>query len=141
MFDADSNAKPLVILCEAYDSLREGLELVLGDHYRVVSARGISELPGLLESELPSLVIVDVDYQADLYDVLTRIRAAHETLRILLLACEFSLDQQVEAIRLLGNVSFVTKPFSNDRLLEKIQTLIQGYSSSPIRTRVIRIAR
>jgi len=133
--------QPAVVLCEAYESLREGLETVLQGHYRVTSARRLTELPPLLETVTPSILIVDVDDQSEPYEALRRIRETCKTTPILLLSREFSLEQQLEAVQQFGNVGFVTKPFSLEPLLEKIETLIQGYSSAPIRRRIVRVAQ
>lgn len=135
----ERSPKPYVILCEAYDSLREGLELILGDRYRVSSVSRLADLQPALEEAPPSLLIVDIDGQSKAYEALASIRKAFSALPILLLAREFSLDQQTEALRLLTEVSFMTKPFANDRLLDKVQTLVQGCSDSPIHRHVIRI--
>ncbi len=38
-----TDRQPTVILCESYDSLREGVELALSERYRLRCAEGIDE--------------------------------------------------------------------------------------------------
>lgn len=127
-----------VVVCEAYETLREGLELILRNLYRVTAVNHVADLFPILEDGRPDLLIFDVDGQPEPYEALARVRQFHQTLRILLIAGEFSFDQQIAAVR-LSNVSFLTKPFSVEHFLEKVQTLIQGYSGSPKRY-VVQIA-
>ncbi len=130
---------PSIVLCESYDSLREGLELALGERYQVRSTNRLDRVSGLLIKDIPSLLILDVDGQVEPYEAVKRIRQEYPDLRILLLAGEFALERQVELVKLTG-FSFMEKSFRLEPLLEKIDTLIHGYSKSPIRTRVVRIA-
>ncbi len=133
--------KPSVILCEAYSSLREGLELGLSEPYHLRSTGRIAELLTLLEATPPALLILDVDHQPAPYQVLVNIRSRSPLLPVLLLSREFTLEQQKDTIKRIGNVGFITKPFDLPVFLEKVQTLIQGYSTSPIRRRIVRLLR
>ena len=133
-----SRQHPSIVLCEAYDSLREGLALVLGDHYRVSAVSRVVELLPVLAAEAPDLLILDVDGQREPYEALGRLRHTHATLRVLLLAGAFTLEEQLAAVR-LTDVSFLPKLFSLERFREKVDTLIRGSSRSPIRTRIIRL--
>jgi len=126
-----------VILCEGYSSLREGLEIALSDRYQVVSCSNVSSLPTLLDHSVPQLLIADIDGQTGYYDVLVHIRSTHSSLRLLLIANEFSLEQQVEALR-LTNVRFIEKPFPLPQFLEKVEELL-GNSTSSIKRRILRI--
>jgi DNA-binding response OmpR family regulator len=130
-----------VILCEAYETLREGLELALGERYEVTSGSLLQPLLFPSYETTPALLIVDVDGQPDPVPTLATFRTSFPSVPILLLAGAFSLEQQMDAVRRVGHVGFVTKPFALEYLLEKVQTLIQGYSSSPIRRRIVRIAQ
>ena len=134
----ESGLRQAVVLCEAYDSLREGLAIVLGDHYRVTVVSRIAELPPVLTTTKPALLILDVDGQSKPYAALKRLRRAHRTLKVLLLAGAFTLEEQMAAVR-LSHVGFIKKFFSVESLLEKVDTLIRGYSRSPIRTRIVRL--
>ncbi len=133
-----SRRPPTVVLCEAYDSLREVLALVLGDHYRVTAVSHVAELLPVLADTPADLLILDVDGQPQSYEALGRIRHAYSALRVLLLAGAFTLDEQLAAVQ-LTDVSFLPKLFSLERFREKVDTLIRGYSRSPIRTRIIRV--
>lgn len=134
--------RPVVLFCEAYDGIREGLRLVLGDHFQVTAVCQIDALWPLLQKTTPDLLLIDVDDQptARAYEVLPELRRVCPSTPVLLLARAFSLQEQERALQRVGNVGFLTKPWSNELLVEKAWTLIRGYSTSPIRRRVVRIA-
>ena len=133
-----SRRPPTVVLCEAYDSLREALAPVLGDRYRVTTVSHVADLVPVLAAATPDLLILDVDGQQAPYASLRRIRHTHGGLRVLLLAGAFTLDEQLAAVQ-LTRVSFLEKVFSLERFREKVETMIHGFSRSPIHTRILRI--
>ena len=140
--DTTPNQRPTIILCESYASLREALTAVLGARYHVASVRRITELPPLLKRVRPHLLFIDVDEQPEFRHVLNVLRHLPKRCNevpILLLSGFWSLEQQRQALN-VTTVSFLPKPFSLPVLLDKVDTLIRGYSTAPITRRVIRVA-
>ena len=132
--------RPAVFLCQAYDSLREALEVVLGDRYHVTAVNRIEALLSLLKDSTPDLLVIDIDGQPPLPECLSHVRQSHDSFQVLLMAGQFSLEQQLAALQLVPNVGFIQKPFSLESFLEKVETLLRGYSTSGIRQRIVRIA-
>lgn len=135
------NARPALLLCEADDTLRDGLAtLVFADGYEVTVVRRLDECRAELARRTPSLLVLDVDGQLGVYEAFPELRRLCGVTPVLLLAGYFTLAQQQDALTRLAPVRFVTKPFSTQQVLEKADTLVRGYSVSPIRRRVVRIA-
>lgn len=134
------DGRPAVLLCQAYDGLREALEVVLSDRYDVTAVSRVEELLPILKEATPDLLVVDVDGQPPLPECLSHIRQSSESFRVLLMAGQFSLEEQVTALQLVPRVSFIEKPFELELFLDKVETLIRGYSTSGIRQRIVRIA-
>ena len=132
MTETVSSQLPHVVLCEGYEALLESLGFVLRDRYRVTSISQTEALLTLLErtGPTPALVILDIDGQPGWYDCLVSLRQAYPNLCVLLLANQFTLEQQVAAVQ-LTDIRFLQKAFSPKQFLEKVETLIQGYSRSP----------
>ena len=134
--------RPHVVLCEASDALREAMELIFSDQFRVTSMSFIEEMAPILNSTIPRLLIIDVDDQHVPYkDVLQRVSRISKTVPILLVSRDFNLENQQKAIKRLGNVSFIRKPFDTLLFLEKVKTLIRGYSELSGQRHVIRISQ
>lgn len=136
---SSNNARSHILLCESYPALVEAIQLVLGDRYPITHTSSLTEFPPLVTLLKPALLIIDADNQVGDIRVLKDVKPFCNNLPILWLSGEWSLDQQLEAIQIWSYSRFLQKPFSPDVLLEKVDTLIRGYSLSPIRTRVIRI--
>lgn len=134
------DGRPVVLSCQAYDGLREALEVVLSDRYDVTAVNRVEALPPLLKESAPDLLVIDVDGQPPLPECLSHVRQSSNSFRVLLMAGQFSLEEQVTALQLVPSASFIQKPFELDSFLDKVETLIRGYSTSGIRQRIVRIA-
>jgi len=133
-----------IVVCEAYVALRNAMEWILRDQYQVLSVssvRFIVEPSPFLKRLTPSLFIIDIDGQPALRRNFICLRESCKHAPILLLSNEFSLDEQLEARKQVVTVSFLQKPFSPHLLLDKVDILIRGYSRSPIKHRIMRIAQ
>lgn len=136
-----AHTRPALLLCEADDTLRDVLAtLVFADDYEVIAVSRLDECLAELARRTPSLLVLDVDGQPETYETFPELRRLCGAAPVLLLAGYFTLAQQQDALTRLASVRFVTKPFSPQQVLEKADTLIRGYSVSPIKRRVVRIA-
>ncbi len=84
------------------------------------------------------LLILDLDGQAESLALVQRVRTAVPELKVLLVAGQFDYDFQVACVK-LGQVSFLTKPFSAPAAVAKIKALL-GLAVPSIRTRIVKIA-
>ncbi len=133
------SVSPEAILCEADPALREIVELVLQERFRTRSTSRVSRLPALLDACLTlRLLVIDFYKQprASIYQILSNAARDLPSTRILLLASEFTLDEQERAIR-LARVSFLPRPFDRTSLLEKIDILTRPGYRPRIRTRIV----
>ncbi len=130
---------PSILVCEAYDGLQEAFRLMLDDWASVqVVSKTTEWLPVLAEHHW-DLFVLDLDGQAgDPLELVRNIRLAYPDLKLLLVAATFDYEFQVACVK-LGQLSFVTKPFSAAATVAKMKTLL-GLAASSIRTRIVKIA-
>lgn len=153
-----------VLICESYPGLREAFKLMLGDHYELVFAEDPAEITPLVRRHPVRLVIWDVDRTEGSLDktleavrnsddsyspqrtvpaeeilvVLKAIRNARPALMILLVASELDTDFKIAAIRQIGSIRFLSKPWSAEAVTEQIQVML-GDKKSSIRQWVLRV--
>lgn len=160
----EENLSGQVLICESYPGLRKAFKLVLGDQYELVFAEDPAEIASLVRQHPVRLVIWDIDriegsldktFEAvrngDAFDssqrtipaegilaVLKAVRDARPALRILLVAGEIDANFQITAIRQVGSIRFLSKPWSPKTVAEQIQVML-GDKKSSIRHWVLRV--
>jgi len=130
--------KPRIAVYEAYDGLREAFSLMLEDWAAVRFLASAEACVTACTQDSADLMILDVDGHADPLALVQRVRKVAPQAKVLLVAGEFDYEFQVACVK-LGQISFLTKPFSAPAAVEKMQVLL-GLAVPSIRTRVVRIA-
>ena len=131
-------AKPTVLVCEANEGLQEAFRLMLDEWAVVQFVSKASEWLPLLAKRHWDFFVLDLDGQTEQpLELVRNIRLAYPGLKMLLVAGEFDYDFQVACVK-LGQLSFLTKPFSAPAAVSKIKTLL-GLEAPSIRTRIVKI--
>jgi two-component system response regulator FlrC len=122
-----------VLVVEDDAPLREALCETLGYHgYRVLEAGDGATALQLVESEPVGLVVSDVRMEPmDGYTLLQVLRRRHPAVPVLLMTAYGSVEQAVAAIR-AGAVDYLTKPFDESLLLEKIERHLPASDEGPL---------
>ena len=131
--------KPAILICEAHEGLQEAFHLMLDDWASIRFVAHVEPIFAILGHERPDLLILDVDGQsADPLGLVEQLRTTYPELKVLLVAGQFDYDFQVACVK-LGQLSFLTKPFSAPAAVAKMKALL-GLAVPSIRTRVVKIA-
>jgi len=98
----------------------------LSGHYNVVTAPSGEKLFAILGKVMPSLIVLDIEMpEMDGYDVIKKLKSVEKTAQIPVLFLTAKIDPESEIKGLnLGAVDYITKPFSRDLLIKRIDTQI-----------------
>lgn len=130
---------PTILLCESYPGLQEAFQLMLDGWASFRLTPTVEECVAALTQDAPDLLILDIDGQKDdPLALVAHLRGAYPHLKLLLVAAEFAYDVQVACVK-LGQLSFLTKPFSAPAAVAKMKALL-GLAAPSIHTRVVKIA-
>jgi two-component system nitrogen regulation response regulator NtrX len=114
------NARILVVDDES--AIRDALRMILEyDGHEVVLAGSGQEGLALAERESPDIVFLDIKMPGmDGLDVLTKLRAANESLPVVMVSAHGTAATALEAGR-LGAFRFIEKPLSKDAVLDAVR--------------------
>ena len=117
------------IICVVDDepAIRETLENVLSDEgYPVMSCEDSECFYQELEQQTPALVLLDIWLPGtDGMAILSRLRATHPDLPVIMMSGHAGIDAAVNAIK-LGAVDFMEKPLQLEILLDKIAIVLSN---------------
>ncbi|TVP50773.1 MAG: response regulator [Mongoliibacter sp.] len=92
--------------------------------YKVFIARDGEEAMGIIEENIPELVILDIMMpKVDGYEVCQYLRQYHEKVKIIFISAK-SKQQEIEKGLSMGADLYVTKPFSTKDLVGKVKNLL-----------------
>jgi len=122
----DEGESPHVLVIDDEQSLLETLEVLLEDEgYEVSSALTGEEGLEAFDEDEPDLVLLDVRMpKMDGVEVLEEIRGRSESVPVVLITAQASLNSAIQAVNLGAN-HYVRKPFSNEELLAIIRRSLE----------------
>jgi DNA-binding NtrC family response regulator len=130
-----------ILICEYYEALRESFKLILEDKFNLYFAEDKARLFDSLNIYDTDLLILDVDRQDfNILNLLKDIKLKYPELKIMLVSSNFTLEFQENVIKIGTGFSFLTKVFDSRNVLEKVKTIIRGYSESGPHTYIVRIS-
>ncbi|GHU13262.1 hypothetical protein FACS1894161_3060 [Spirochaetia bacterium] len=121
------NGKKMIMLVDDNPTnLRTGKNVLAG-HYTVATAPSAAKLFGLLENNVPDLILLDIDMpEMDGYEAIKVLKENLATRDIPVIFLTGMTEGEEEAKgRALGAVDYITKPFDPHNLLECIEQHIQ----------------
>ena len=114
------------------DLLASGLRFVGFDVD--VAARGYDALATVAE-QVPDVVVLDVMLpDCDGFEVCRRLRERGVQVPVVFLTARGTTDDKVNGLR-LGGDDYLTKPFSFEELVARIESVLRRFASSPAATR------
>jgi DNA-binding response OmpR family regulator len=126
-----SEINKTILVIEDDDIIRENLEELLSEKYRVIVASGGREGLEILKKELPNLVLCDVTMAGITgYNVLTEMRANPKTAKIpfIFLTALDTKDNWRLGME-LGADDYLTKPFTRKYLFDAIAARLKRFES------------
>src|SRR5438270_672797 len=120
----------MILIVDDDTSITASLALLLKQHgHRSSSASTPVEALAAFRRERPSLVIQDMNFSrqttgAEGLELLSQLRAIDASVPVILLTAWGSIELAVEGMK-LGAADFITKPWSNARVLESIETALR----------------
>ncbi len=120
--------RPLVLIVEDHDDLRQYLVGSLGQNYRILSATNGREALQQAQNEIPDLVLSDwLMPDMDGVQLCEALKADERTshVPVLLLTSRSSTESKVEGLN-AGADDYVTKPFNLEVLFSRIGNLINS---------------
>jgi sigma-B regulation protein RsbU (phosphoserine phosphatase) len=123
--------QPVVLIAEDQEYVREALAMLLrGQGYSVTLCASPNEALTAAQQRPPDVALLDMNYQRDStsgiegLDLIQRLREVDGTLPIIALTAWGNVELAVSAMQ-QGASDFIEKPWRNDALLEKVQSLNQ----------------
>ena len=123
--------QPTILIAEDQEHVREALaDHVRAHGYPVLLCASPQEALTVASQQSPELVLVDMNYRRDStsgvegLNLIESLRQMDNTLPIVALTAWGNVDLAVHAMR-SGASDFIEKPWRNDSLLEKVQSLIR----------------
>ncbi|HSJ69511.1 MAG TPA: response regulator [Anditalea sp.] len=108
--------EPNILLSLEYLFKKEG--------YKVYIARDGEEAMGIIEENIPALVILDIMMpKVDGYEVCKHIKTVHKEVKVVFLTAKTKQSDK-EKGEALGADLYLTKPFSNKELVSQIKLLL-----------------
>ncbi|HEY2092309.1 MAG TPA: sigma-54 dependent transcriptional regulator [Thermoanaerobaculia bacterium] len=120
----------MLLIVDDDESITASLALLLKQHgHRSSSASTPDEALAAFRRERPSLVIQDMNFSrqttgAEGLELLSRLRAIDASVPVILLTAWGSIELAVEGMK-LGASDFITKPWSNARVIESVETALR----------------
>ena len=126
----NDNEQPTVLIAEDQEHVREALAMLLRAHgYPVLLCASPHEALIVASQQPFDLALVDMNYRRDStsgvegLNLIETLRQLDNTLPIIALTAWGNVDLAVHAMQ-SGASDFVEKPWRNDSLLEKVQSLV-----------------
>lgn len=122
---AETGGAPVVLVCDDEDSLRELIRAVLGGRFHFVEAKDGDEALEALDSQVPSVVLLDLMLpRTSGVDVLAAVRADPRLSGVPVIVVSAWSHLEREALD-AGADRFLAKPFDPDELVAVVDELVR----------------
>jgi two-component system response regulator AtoC len=120
--------RPVILVVDDDQGVRESFRLILDDHYDVLDAADGRGALQILQRSPVDLVLLDIRMPGiDGLQLLAQIKALDEQLEVVLVTAVKTVRTAVEAMK-LGAFDYLTKPFDEDDLLTVVRRALERRS-------------
>ena len=125
--EPQTDNRPLVLIVEDSDDLREYIRAILGDQYRILEAIDGQQGLEVVQETQPDLIITDLMMpRLDGLELCRRLRQNEQTnhIVVVMLTARAALDDRLLGLE-IGADDYLTKPFVATELLVRVQNLLR----------------
>ncbi|MFA5008763.1 MAG: response regulator [Candidatus Omnitrophota bacterium] len=120
-----NNKKPLILICDDEEGVRESLNLILGEEYNLDFASNGNEALQYLTKANPDLIIMDIKMpQKNGLETLKELRQKKPNVKVIMITGYQSVETAAEASK-YGILEYITKPFESSLVKETVQKALQ----------------
>jgi len=120
--------RPVILVVDDDQGLRESFRLVLEDHFDVVDVPDGPRALEVVRSSQVDLVLLDIRLpEMDGIEVLERLKALDDGIEVILVTAVKTVRTAVAAMK-LGAFDYLTKPFEEDELLSLVRRALEKRS-------------
>jgi two-component system, NtrC family, response regulator AtoC len=124
----DDVLRPVALVVDDEESVRESFRLVLDQDYDVLDAPDGARALEIVRSHHVDVVLLDIRLpEMDGIEVLERLKAIDDSLEVILVTAVKTLRTAVAAMK-LGAFDYVTKPFEDEELLSLVRRAVEKRS-------------
>jgi DNA-binding NtrC family response regulator len=119
------NKKPLILICDDEEGVRESLNLILGEEYKLAFVTNGKEVLNYIEKANPDLIILDIKMpQKNGLEALKELRQQNPKVKVIIITGYQSIETASEASK-YGIFEYITKPFESSLVKETVQKALQ----------------
>jgi DNA-binding NtrC family response regulator len=116
--------KPLILIVDDEESVRESFRLALQDYYELAFAEDAKATIHILKNQTFDLCLLDIMLpDGSGIDLLRQIKRRDESLEVIMVTALTGVDTALDAMK-LGAYDYITKPYKLDELYELIKRVL-----------------
>ncbi len=117
--------KPVILICDDEEGIRESFKLILEDQYDLKFATNGPEALEMLKTINPALMMLDIKMpKLHGLEVLKQIKQLKPKLPVIIVTGYQSVEMAQEALR-LGAADYIPKPFESISLQKTVSSLVK----------------
>ena len=121
---SSKQVKPIILVCDDEEGIRESIKLILEDDYSLVFAPNGLEALEILKNSSPSAMLLDIKMpKMHGMEILKQIKHIKPKLPVIIVTGYQSVEMAQEAIR-NGASDYIPKPFESKQILKAVASLI-----------------
>lgn len=119
-----TRSKPIVLVCDDEEGLRESFKLILSDTYELKFASNGLEAMEILKTSTPSAMLLDIKMpKQNGMDTLKQIKKLKPSLPVLIVTGYQSVEMAQEALK-HGAADYIPKPFESRQILKAVKQVL-----------------
>ena len=117
--------KPLILVCDDEEGIRESFKLILSDHYIVKFAHNGIEALETLKTLSPDVMLLDIKMpKQNGMEILKQIKRLKPKLPVIIVTGYQSVETAQEAVK-NGAADYIPKPFESRQILKAVAAALE----------------